>query len=122
MGDEVNFVKNNKDIHNVYISDLSKTYDNKFTALNNITVGVKEGEIMGLLGPNGAGKSTLFNIMSLNLRRSRGDVTLLKEDIGKNITKILPDIGICPQENVIWENMSVVEHFQILCRLKGLNL
>jgi len=45
---------------------------------------------MGLLGPNGAGKSTLFNIMSMNLRRSVGDVSLLKHDITRNIDKILP--------------------------------
>ena len=45
-------------------------------AVNENTFCVKKGEILGLLGPNGAGKSTMFNIMTMDLRRSDGNLRI----------------------------------------------
>jgi len=45
------------------------------------TFSVKKGEVFGLLGPNGAGKSSMFNIMTMNLKRSGGDVKILGKDL-----------------------------------------
>ena len=42
----------------IAISDLTKTYDNGFQALKNISIEVEQGDFFALLGPNGAGKST----------------------------------------------------------------
>ena len=47
----------------ISINNLSKIYSNKFQALNNINLDIKQGEIFALLGPNGAGKSTLINVI-----------------------------------------------------------
>ena len=43
-------------------TNLGKSYDGKYLALNNINIKLKKGEILGVIGPNGAGKSTLINI------------------------------------------------------------
>lgn len=52
-------------------------YPNGTLAVNENTFVVKKGEVFGLLGPNGAGKSSMFNMMTMNLRRTGGDIRLM---------------------------------------------
>ena len=52
-------------------------YKDGVAAVNNNTFTVKKGEVFGLLGPNGAGKSSMFNIISMDLKRTSGEVSLL---------------------------------------------
>ena len=47
----------------IVINDLSKIYDNGFSALKNINLNIKKGEIFAMLGPNGAGKTTLISVI-----------------------------------------------------------
>jgi ABC-type multidrug transport system ATPase subunit len=60
---------------------LSKIYPNGVSAVNNNTFCVKKGEVFGLLGPNGAGKSTMFNLMTMDLKRTNGEIKLISTDI-----------------------------------------
>ncbi|KAG3242848.1 hypothetical protein PI124_g12329 [Phytophthora idaei] len=57
----------------LFVQSLSKTYPNGKVALNNVSFGVRKGEIFGLLGPNGAGKSTTLSILSGILSPTSGD-------------------------------------------------
>ncbi len=57
----------------VEISNLSKTFK-KVTALDNVNLEIKKGDIYGLLGPNGAGKSTMINIISGLLNFNKGTI------------------------------------------------
>jgi ABC-type multidrug transport system ATPase subunit len=77
--------------------DLKKVYKNGVAAVNLNTFSVKKGEVFGLLGPNGAGKSSMFNIMTMNLKRSVGDVKILGKDLDS--IKVGEDgnkMGMCP--------------------------
>ena len=47
----------------ISINNLSKVYDNGFNALKNVSLQVKQGEILAMLGPNGAGKTSLISII-----------------------------------------------------------
>ena len=56
-------------MNNLLSIDSVSKYYGEFTALNKVSVNVKEGSIFGLLGPNGAGKTTLIRIINQNLRK-----------------------------------------------------
>ena len=68
----------------ISINSLSKVYDNGFKALNNVSLKVKQGEILAMLGPNGAGKTSLISIICGIVKPSSGTVTIDNFDIIKD--------------------------------------
>jgi ABC-type multidrug transport system ATPase subunit len=56
-------------------------YDDGVAAVNKNTFCVKKGEVFALLGPNGAGKSSMFNMMTMDLKRSSGEVKILNTSL-----------------------------------------
>ena len=87
---------------------MIKVFKDGTAAVNLNTFSVQKGEVFGLLGPNGAGKSTMFNIMTMDLKRSGGDVRILKTDLDKlSVGEQGYKMGMCPQFNTIWNVLSV---------------
>ena len=82
----------------IVIKDLSKIYNNGFTALKNINLNIKKGEIFAMLGPNGAGKTTLISIICGIVTPSSGKVTVDNFDIIDDYRETRSRIGIVPQE------------------------
>ncbi|MDB9810963.1 ABC transporter ATP-binding protein [Candidatus Pelagibacter sp.] len=82
----------------ISINNLSKVYDNGFKALNNVSLKVKQGEILAMLGPNGAGKTSLISIVCGIVKPSSGTVTIDGFDIIKNYRETRSRIGMVPQE------------------------
>ena len=82
----------------ISISNLSKIYSNKFHALKNINLDIKQGEIFALLGPNGAGKSTLINVICGIVSPTSGKITVNNFDIISDYRKTRSLIGVVPQE------------------------
>ena len=82
----------------ITINNLSKVYDNGFTALKDINLGIKKGEIFAMLGPNGAGKTTLINIICGIVKPSAGNVSVDNFDIIKDYRETRSRIGLVPQE------------------------
>ncbi|MFA9203233.1 MAG: ABC transporter ATP-binding protein [Flavobacteriales bacterium] len=80
------------------IRDLTKTYQNGFSALKGISLTVDEGDFYALLGPNGAGKSTTISIISSLTRKSSGSVSIFGHDIDREPSKAKQCLGIVPQE------------------------
>lgn len=83
------------------IKGLTKSYDNGFTALKNIDLDVKAGEIFALLGPNGAGKTTLISVICGLVTATSGSVSVGGFDIEKDYRKTRGLIGLVPQEITI---------------------
>jgi len=82
----------------ISINNLSKIYDNGFKALDNISLKVKQGEILAMLGPNGAGKTSLISIICGIVKPSSGTVTIDNFDIIKDYRDTRSRIGMVPQE------------------------
>ncbi len=80
------------------MSNLTKTYASGFQALNNVSLDVREGEILALLGPNGAGKTTLISIICGIVNATSGTVTVAGYDNVKDYKKTRALIGLVPQE------------------------
>ncbi len=82
----------------IVIKDLSKIYNNGFTALKNINLNIKKGEIFAMLGPNGAGKTTLISIICGIVTPSSGKVMVDNFNIIDDYRETRARIGIVPQE------------------------
>lgn len=82
----------------ISINSLSKTYSNGFTALDNVSFDIEEGEILALLGPNGAGKTTLISIICGITNPSGGQVAVSGHDVVKDFRQTRAEIGLVPQE------------------------
>ena len=67
-------------MRSLYAHDLVKRYGSR-AAVNDVSLAVGSGEIVGLLGPNGAGKTTTFNMMVGRIRPTSGEVFLDEEEI-----------------------------------------
>ncbi|MEW5250325.1 ABC transporter ATP-binding protein [Microbulbifer sp. 2201CG32-9] len=98
------------------ISNLEKTYDNGFRALNGISFEVKPGDFFALLGPNGAGKSTTIGIICSLVRKTAGSVAIFGVDIDRDFARAKQLLGVVPQEF----NFSQFEKvFDIVCTQGG---
>ena len=80
------------------IKELSKTYENGFSALSNTSLNVKEDEILALLGPNGAGKTTLISTICGISVPTSGQIKVGGFDIQSQYREARKLIGLVPQE------------------------
>jgi ABC-2 type transport system ATP-binding protein len=89
-------------------------------AVDDLTFGVKRGEIVGLLGPNGAGKSTTMRILSCFLPASSGTARVAGFDVFTQSEEVRRRIGYMPENNPLHKDMRVREYLKFRARLKGL--
>ena len=82
----------------ITVSNLSKTYASGFSALKNINLAIRQGEIFALLGPNGAGKTTLISIICGIVNPGTGTVLVDGHDNVADYRAARSMIGLVPQE------------------------
>ena len=92
-------------------SELRKSYKKKI-AVNNVSLSVKEGEIVGLLGPNGAGKTTTFYMIAGLIKPDNGKIRMDSEDITHlpMYKRAQRGLSYLPQEPSIFRGMTVEEN------------
>ncbi len=96
------------------LKDVSKTYKSTMhKALDQISISVKEKEIMGLLGPNGAGKSTLINIIVGLLQADSGEMLWRGKTISSP-NSIKSKLGLVPQEIALYPKLTAFENLDFL--------
>lgn len=105
----------------IQINDLSKSYrsfraffkrnktENVVHAVSNLSLSIEPNQIFSLLGANGSGKTTTLDMIAGIQSPSSGSIVFGHGSM----------IGICPQKNVLWPNLTVSQHIQIWSRIKG---
>lgn len=104
----------------VQIKHLRKMYRNKKVAVRDLCLNMYEGQITVLLGHNGAGKTTTMSMLTGMFPPTSGTAKVNGYDIGNNMTKVRESLGLCPQYNIIFNDLTVEEHLYFFSRLKGL--
>ena len=101
------------------ITNLTKTFGD-FTAVNNISLQVKAGEIFGFLGPNGAGKTTTIKILAGLLRPDSGKVLINGRSLAGQPLACKQDTGYIPDRPWLYEKLTGWEYLQFVASLYGL--
>jgi ABC-2 type transport system ATP-binding protein len=98
---------------------LTKKYG-KITAVDDLSISIKEGEIFGLLGPNGAGKTTIIKMLATLLEPTSGSASVNGFDIKKQPDKVRQSIGIIFQEPSSDELLTGYENIKLYAMMYGL--
>ena len=101
------------------ISNLSKTYSNGVTALNNLSLTISTG-MFGLLGPNGAGKSSLMRTIATLQEADQGAIMLDGLDVLKDKDSVRRILGYLPQEFGVYPKMTAQDMLDHLAVMKGI--
>lgn len=93
------------------VSGLRKSYRKKII-LNNVSFEVHSGEIIGIVGANGCGKSTLLRMLAGADKPDTGLIEYGGQISSKNPAQFKKYIGYIPQENPLFENLSVIDNLR----------
>ena len=100
----------------IEVEHIVKKYGD-FTAVNDVTFNVKEGEIFGLLGPNGAGKSTLIRMMTTLIPITSGKARIAGYDVQKDPDAARRTMGVIPQAMTSDIDLTIEENLSIYAKL-----
>ena len=122
--------ENEKDDALIKIVSLGKLFESpKFLCFNktrntkaliNINLSLFKNEIFTFLGHNGAGKTTLINILTGVLSSSEGKILIKNIDLSNNPEVIRSIVGVCPQFDILWDQLTAYEHLFLYGRIKGI--
>ncbi len=104
----------------IVIENLTKRYG-QFTAVSDLSLTVRPGEIYGFLGPNGAGKTTTLKILTGLLRSTSGRVTVCGHDVAKDPDSAKRVIGYISDEPHPYERLTGREFLLTVASLYGVN-
>ena len=93
--------------------DLTKVYNNNFTAVNSLNLEIPKGSIFGMLGPNGAGKTTTIKMLTCLIQPTSGKATVGGYDVQKNPDEVRNLLGMVPQQVSLYKDLTVMENSQM---------
>ncbi len=102
----------------IKICNLTKKYQN-LTAVDQLNLEIRKGEIFSLLGLNGAGKTTTVKMLSCLSKPTSGDAVVGGYSIACQSGDVKRIIGVSPQETAVAPNLSVKENLELMCGIYG---
>ena len=103
----------------IKITGLTKKYK-EITAVDDLNLEIRNGELFSLLGVNGAGKTTTIKMLSTLTLPTKGDAVVSGESIISSPNLVKERIGVSPQETAVAPSLSVKENLTLMCDVHGL--
>lgn len=107
----------------VSVRGLTKTFatpDGPKNAVDGLDLDLFEGQVTGLLGHNGAGKTTAISMLTGLIPPTAGEAYVYGHSISSGMGAVRHSLGVCPQHDVLWPDLTVREHLTFFAGLKGL--
>lgn len=102
----------------IEIDELVKTYEG-FTAVDNLSLRVAEGEILGLVGPNGAGKTSTLRCLAGIIPMKSGRIRICGHDIVDDGIEARRRLAFVPDEPHLFDHLTVWDHMTLFARIYG---
>ena len=102
----------------IEVENLVKKFGD-FTAVNNLSLAVESGQVMGFLGPNGAGKSTTMKMITGFLRPTAGTARIAGIDICEQPMAAQTQLGYLPEGAPAWPDMTPRQFLEFITRIRG---
>jgi ATP-binding cassette subfamily A (ABC1) protein 3 len=100
------------------VRGLTKKFKNK-VAVEDLNLDIYEGQIFALLGHNGAGKTTTISMLTGLYPATKGEMTVHGKLLSSDLDDIRKKLGVCPQHNVLFKDLTVEEHLYVFSVFKG---
>lgn len=97
---------------------LVKRYKS-ITAVDKLSLEIRQGELFSLLGVNGAGKTTTIKMLTCLTKPTEGDAIVGGHSILRDPEQVKQMIGVSPQETAVAPNLSVKENLELICGIHG---
>lgn len=98
------------------IRNITKKYGD-LTAVDNVSLDIYEGDMIGLLGHNGAGKTTLLVMLAGLTLQTSGSIKVCGQDIEKNMMALKKNISFLPDNTTYYENLTAKQNLEYYCEL-----
>lgn len=106
----------------VSIRNLRKEFhtgDGLRVAVDDLSLDFYEDQIHSYLGHNGSGKSTTIGMLTGLITPTKGDAVINGYSINSNLSQVRRSLGVCLQQDILWNDLTVLEHLRIYASLKG---
>lgn len=105
---------------NTFLGGVTKRFGDHL-ALDQLSLEVRPGEVLGLLGPNGAGKTTTVRLLCGLIAPDEGRIEIAGHDVGKAPMEARRHIGFVPDGAPLYPNLSAMQHLQLVGRLHAMD-
>ncbi|MBE0647374.1 MAG: ATP-binding cassette domain-containing protein [Bacteroidales bacterium] len=101
----------------ILVSHITKLYGTQ-KALDDVSLEIKPGEVVGFLGPNGAGKSTLMKILTCYIPPTSGDASVCGFNVLEQSMEVRRRVGYLPENNPLYTDLYVVEFLEFMAKIE----
>ncbi len=105
----------------IQVNHLSKNF-NGFTAVDDLSFTVNEGDVYGFLGQNGAGKSTSIRMLLSLIKPTGGEITIFKKDLFTHRSEILRQTGAVIEKPDLYKYLSAYQNLSIFAKMSGIKV